>query len=269
MSLFNVPAGDQELVQAEFQSTKPEGDNVSVHKGGNFRCAHSNFLNLQKGKWLDDETLMACIRILLKQDTNCWSFGTFFLPKGLDEETNTISYSKVVEYGKKSPQQNLFKLEHLFFPIHDGGDHWTMVYVDMKKMYIYYYDSLKRTEGQGSKYQQAILNYLGKEYVRKYRKMMPIEKWGIVDTSFTEGPLQFDGDNCGAFVVLLVDAICTLKIPPEILFYHGDWKVTEEDMEKYRLRMGTLILRKDLPDIPDLPKAMKSKTISSPYKKHT
>jgi hypothetical protein len=73
-----------------------------------------------------------------------------------------------------------------------------------------------------------------------------------------------DPHNCGPHIVMIVDAICTLGVPPEVLFLFGDWAFSEIVMNRYHHCMGHLILKAELPAIQDLPTKIEGDLTSSP-----
>jgi Ulp1 family protease len=178
----------------------------------------------------------------------------------LDPDTNELIYDEVKDHGKNAPGENIFKLDQVFFPINIASCHWTLGYVDMKKCLIYYYDLMCNgydDDGKGKHFQNQIYKYLREEHIS-------LTDWNMVDPmhTSTKGPLQDDCYNCRPFVVLIVDAICTLGVPPDILFLFGDWNISAKDMDTYRYRMGAMILKKDMPAIQNLPLPIE-KTVTS------
>jgi Ulp1 family protease len=137
----------------------------------------------------------------------------------------------------------------------------------MKKKLIYYYDALYQTDTiNGPDYQNRIHKYLRQEHEKITKKELSPD-WSFVDVRHTKGPLQMDGRNCGPHIILIVDAICTLSVPPEVLFLFEDWNTTSEDLDKYRYRLGHLILKAELPAIQDLPTKIDKELTPSPYHK--
>jgi Ulp1 family protease len=178
---------------------------------------------------------------------------------------DTLFYKNVSTRANKVPGGKIFNLDHLFFPMHQC--HWILGYVDVKKKLIYYYDSLFPTDKMdGQNFQKKIHKYLRAEHISVTKKDLTAE-WCFVDVGHTKGPKQMAGHNCGPHIAMMVDAICTLGVPPEVLFLFGDWNTSSEDMDRYRYRMGHLILKAELPTIQDLPTKIDSdkELTSSPY----
>jgi Ulp1 family protease len=227
-------------------------------------CDHKSFCTLQPPQWVNDVVLMASIRFILKERENCWSFRSTFFSQAL-LNTNALSYASVKKHSSKAPGGNIFNLENVFFPINlQEQKHWTLGYVHMTRKLVYYYDPMGHTYSDGKKYQRLIHKYLREEHISLFNKDIPAD-WCFVDVRHTKGPKQKDLHNCGPLIVMIVDAICTLGVPPEVLFLFGDWDLTDVDMNRFRHRMGNLILQGELPAIQDLPAKIEGELTSSPY----
>jgi hypothetical protein len=255
--LFELTMEDETLVADQLSSDCHSEKNVSP---GDFlfHCMQKNFLNLQPQHQLDDETIMATVRVLLLGKRDCFCFGTHFFQKACLQKGSKFSsatpivldsfdFDRVRDQGCKCPGGNIFNLEHVFFPINIENYHWTMAYMNKKRKVLFYYDSCWKPKNPlGSKYLEKLIVYLREEHRSIYGQDLPEgpDDWICQHPGFTMGPRQYDQYNCGVFIVFVIEALTNLRVDPEILFHFDDWKFDEEDMDKYRLRMGACILKK-------------------------
>jgi Ulp1 family protease len=225
--------------------------------------------------WLDDESLMVSIRVLLLDKRNCFSFGTHFFQKAClatgsplssstDIDLNSFKYGRVKKQGARgAPNGDIFELEHVFFPINIRNNHWTLLYLNMKRKTMYYYDSCYKPGNiSGMRYMEQMVKYLEGEH--KAIKGTDLPRWMCMCPENTMGPSQSDDSNCGVFVTFVIDAIVNLKVHPEVLFLNDQWNFSSEDMNQYRRRMAASILKKAVPGIPDLPEWKDDPVIDPP-----
>lgn len=260
-----------ELVKKKLRvKVKPKKDkNVSALKAIKYNCNLSKFKDLKPKKWLNDIVLLCCIRMLMREKKDSWSFRSHLFTKGVDQDTNELIYDEIKDHGKNAPGGDIFNLHHVFFPINIKNVHWTLGYVDMKKHLIYYYDPMCHgcdQSGMGRLYTNLIWKYLEEEHFSLRKERLPSD-WNMVDPMHIKGPQQTDTWNCGPFVTLIVEAICTLGVPPEVLFLFGDWSISSKDMDAYRYRMGAIIMKKEIPALPNLPLPIEKTVSSCPYQR--
>ena len=278
--LFQLTMEDETLVVDQFSSDGHGEKNVSPGEFG-FICTQKNFRNLQPQHELDDETIIATVRVMLFGKRDCFCFGTHFFQKAcLPKESkfssatpivlDSFDFDRVRDQGCKCPGGNIFNLEHVFFPINIENYHWTMAYMNKKRKLLFYYDSCWKPHNTlGGKYLDKLMVYLREEHKSIYGTVLPEgpEDWICQQTRFTMGPRQYDTYNCGVFIVFVIEALTNLRVDPEILFHFDSWKFDVEDMDKYRLRMGACILKKKIPDLPNLPEESESQsTPESPFR---
>jgi Ulp1 family protease len=279
--LFQLSQEEEKKVKDRLSAcTRANSDeNVSPCDFINFQCIEKNFKNLKTGKWMDDESLMVSIRVLLSEKPNCYSFGTHFFTKACmpeDESDNMnctvidlqrFDYDRVKNQGGRAPGGDIFKLDHLFFPINIANRHWTLIYVDMRKMIMFYYDSYwDPSRNNGAEYLLKCGKYLKEEHRNLHGTEIPDVIF--LSPNNTMGPSQTDGYNCGVYITFVINAIACLSVNPEILFLHDDWNFDKRDMAIYRRRMAASILTLTIPEIPNLPEWKEAPVTSSPYRDH-
>jgi Ulp1 family protease len=164
---------------------------------------------------------MASIQLILKNQENWWNFQSTFFKQAVVNSGDTLSYCNVCTHASNAPGRNIFNLDHLFFLVNLHRSHWTLEYVDVKKKMTYYYDSLAPTDKtDGQNFQKKFHKYLRGEHIQVSNKDITGD-WCFVDVGHTKGPKQMDGHNCVPHITLIVDTICTLGVPPEVLFLFG------------------------------------------------
>ena len=91
------------------------------------------------------------------------------------------------------PGNDVFALYKLFIPVNISNKHWTLVVVHLEDKKIEYYDSMG---GDGSKYVNAVHQYLSDEFNDKKKGAMPGKRNKITQM---DGPRQQNNDDCGVF----------------------------------------------------------------------
>ena len=179
--------------------------------------------------------MIDCYFLLLKDRNNfqCRSstskrpshfFSTTFFTK-LFDNSGSYNFSAVERWSRKL---SLFLMEMIFFPIHYGGNHWTLMVIFVQTKRIFYFDSLG---GNGDYYTTRIKQWL-KDVARTQDKFtLDVRDW-TVESPFAN-PRQENGDDCGVFVCMCADFISE-QLP---LFY------TQKDMKHFRMKIATDLLR--------------------------
>jgi hypothetical protein len=91
-SCFKIEDEIVELVKKKLRvKVKPKRDyNVSGVKAFKYECKLSKFKGLKPKKWLNGIVLLRCIRLLMREKKNSWSFCSHFFTKGLDPDTDEL-----------------------------------------------------------------------------------------------------------------------------------------------------------------------------------
>jgi len=131
----------------------------------------------------------------------------------------------------------LFNFKKIIVPVHDGGNHWTLIEINFQGKSIEYYDSLG---GDGRKYVIAIFQYIEDEYQKLFNRELPQSNtWSLI-TGRRETPQQSNGYDCGVFVCLFAETI-TRNVPPN--FSQSDIN------DSTRIWSMNAILQKRIPSI--------------------
>jgi len=119
-------------------------------------------------------------------------------------------------------------MDMIFFPIHDGGNHWTLMVVFMQTKSIYYFDSLG---GNGDTYTKWIKKWLTDVAQTQYNFALVDSEWTVQTPS--ANPRQKNGDDCGVFMCMCAD----------FLSEHLPLVYSQKDMNYFRMKIATDLLR--------------------------
>jgi Ulp1 family protease len=113
--------------------------------------------------------------------------------------------------------------------------HWTLVVIYVQEKRIQYYDSYG---SPGTNYLNAVLRYVG-DTARKLRNTdFRKSEWVTIpgNISIKETPRQYNGYDCGVFVIMYVDFL-TDRLPLHF---------SEDDMPLFRKKICANVLRGNL-----------------------
>jgi sentrin-specific protease 1 len=124
----------------------------------------------------------------------------------------TITYENVGRLLQKQ-NKNAFDFNRIFVPINQGKDHWSCVVCFMDSKEIVYYDSIQARRKHGTKYTDAMYNYLVGENSRR-DKCSELEKseWSLITAQ--DIPVQPNGYDCGIFVCFFSDILSLQNYSP-------------------------------------------------------
>lgn len=126
---------------------------------------------------------------------------------------------------------DLLKYDKLFFPIHCGGDHWSLAVICMSRGEISHYDSLNRN---GTIYLNALKQWIYDVFNDKHHKI-PHSSWQLLQCK--DCPQQNNGCDCGVFTLLC----CSFLSEGMPLNYH------QQQIPVYRKLIAFSVLRGSLP----------------------
>ena len=159
-------------------------------------------------------------------------FNSFFMAKLL--EKGMYDFSRVHKWTKKF---NVFEKERIFFPINIGNTHWTLLVLFVQEKKICYYDSMS---GRGNRYLNAIMQWLedvGQNPINNIQEKVHVDREGWTLLNVEGLPQQDNGFDCAMFLCMYSDFI-TDDLPLD--------GISQNDMEHYRQKVGTDILRGSL-----------------------
>ena len=159
-------------------------------------------------------------------------FNSFFMAKLL--EKGKYDFSRVHRWTKKF---NVFEKERIFFPINIGNQHWTLLVLFVQEKKICYYDSMS---GRGNRYLNAIMQWLedvGQNPINNIQEKVHVDREGWTLLNVEGLPQQDNGFDCAMFLCMYSDFI-TDDLPLD--------GISQNDMEHYRQKVGTDILRGSL-----------------------
>jgi len=115
----------------------------------------------------------------------------------------TYSHDRVKTWTRKGKRlMNIFLRRRVFFPIHQKAiKHWSLVYGDMQKKKMIFYDPYHHRHDE---YLDGIKKYLGDEYRAIYKTEWDMSGWTFEYQCPSEWAKQGDSYNCGMFVVLAI-----------------------------------------------------------------
>lgn len=150
---------------------------------------------------------------------------------------NTFFYLSLSQKGYKhisrwTKKVDIFSKNKLFIPVHiDEENHWCLIYVNLKKHSICYYDSLG---GSNFKSLKLVLKYLMLEHLDKKKTEFFPSGWLLKIAK--KCPKQRNLWDCGVFVCMFA----------EHLARNAPLKFSQKDMPKFRQQMKFEIERKKL-----------------------
>uniref|UniRef100_A0A914X5Y6 Ubiquitin-like protease family profile domain-containing protein n=1 Tax=Plectus sambesii TaxID=2011161 RepID=A0A914X5Y6_9BILA len=175
-------------------------------------------LNTLRGRsWLNDMVISSYLALIqarsqLGSRERVYAFLTFFYDRLCNR-----GYIGVRSWVKT----NVFSYDLLLFPIHDHGNHWTLIVVNMPRWRISFYDSMG---GNGDHHLQIIHDLLRAEFADKHptRPFVPF-------TCVTERrlPQQQNTRDCGVFMCQYAEHL-SRKAPLSF---------TQADIPRFRLQM--------------------------------
>jgi len=150
----------------------------------------SRLLGLEGGGWLNDEIINCYLQNLVQTDPSLYFFNSWIferLYQNFERYTSKRILDKIDITDKK----------HIFLPINEGHNHWTLVDIQPLSGKITYYDSFGNNIKQREKdlierYLKAILDHT-----------VPNWTW---KQGFSEA-LQKTGKDCGVFVLMTARAL--------------------------------------------------------------
>lgn len=139
---------------------------------------------------------------------------------------NTLIERGVSGVMRWAKNEKIFTKQKLFFPIFiKGTNHWALVYIDLQRKLLNFYDSLSKaniySDNLAAYCLKPIYSYLEGKYKETYNKMLCT---GWLLNYMYECPQQKNGYDCGIFVCKFV----------EYLSVDAPLDFTQEDMPKFR-----------------------------------
>ena len=175
-----------------------------------FDLSRSDILHLRRLEWLNDNLIEFVLRrVSLKGIPGVMIMNTFFYAK-LAETSVGYCYANVRRW-TCSPS-NVFAHRAVLVPLHVGGNHWTVILIDIHNRSMTYYDSLR---GQPpTNCEQHLKHWLFDErgksdsgLVGRVRPSPPngdwAPEWGPLCLA-TSGPLQHNASDCGMHCLLTI-----------------------------------------------------------------
>lgn len=131
-----------------------------------------SFKCLKPGTWLNDKVINYFLKVCLtKRDQmlctaipsrkRSFFFDTHFMDTLM--KSGKYDYNEIKTWYKKAPEDSLFQLKYIFFPINKDNKHWILIVVFVEERTIQYYDSLGKTD---KSMLSIILRYLKDEWKR-------------------------------------------------------------------------------------------------------
>ena len=188
--------------------------------------------------WLNDEIITAYLQMIVEYGhtkeghkrnatPKYHAFNAFFYTN-----LKNKGYDSVKRWAKKAKigGKDLLNADHIFIPVNQSGNHWTMAIVSPKNKRIEYFDSLHFSSAT---VYQNIRKWLKGELGAAYKA----EEWtdgeeeGRLGQGY--GPSQSNGSDCGVF------AVTTAKM---VLLGINPHAVSPRDMQLQRWRIVAEIL---------------------------
>jgi sentrin-specific protease 1 len=156
-------------------------------------------------------------------------FFTSFLTKSLMRDG--YKYSSVKRWTNRI---DVFALERFFFPVHIGGNHWSLAIVNIREKFIQICDSYG---GVNDEFVFRVLKqYLYDEMLDKKKEQFKWfeDRWRYIGTDLNSTPQQrVDSDDCGVFTLMYADFIAD-NLPLQFGM---------QDIVNFRYKIASSILR--------------------------
>ena len=191
---------------------------------------------LCKGTWLNDEVMNYYTEMINQRNNNkhIYCFSSFLWAK---LEIKPFNYKRNVERWSKRAEIKLMELKQLYFTMHVGENHWTVMCINVEQKKFQYYDSRNHEGVAQPKQDQERLNILRKYVTNEAKKYSHLDDyecdWELKNEPCPE---QTDGCSCGVFALRNIDLLsagCPLNY-------------TQDDMDDFRVRIFTDIMNKRL-----------------------
>lgn len=194
-------------------------DDVIITKF-NLSIKRSDLLTLIGTEWLNDEVINFYMNLLVERSANnshlpkVHCMNTFFIPNLMSR-----GHAGVRRWTRKT---DIFAFDLIPVPVHVGGIHWCMAFINVKDKIIRYYDSMGNPN---QPVLDALERYLVEEAMDKKKIHLDTTDW--VKQSVTDCPRQMNGSDCGVFSCMFAEH---LSRSAPISFSQGDMPYFREKM---------------------------------------
>jgi hypothetical protein len=207
---LNISIGTDLIEDTMNYTTETVVSIIGVHS-----LKYYDLRKLREGIWLNDEIVNWWMYILLQYDNNKHTthhthyFSSFFVQQ-LFTSQGEYCFSNVKRWSKKVFGNDIFQLEHVFFPINITNTHWVAVIAHIQERRLEYYDSMRAINPKF--YLNLIFNYLKDEH-KATKGGLELEHqnlWQLEDCSLF-CPKQNNDYDCGVFVCTFAYHLATNK----------------------------------------------------------
>ena len=201
----------------------------------------------QRDIWLNDENINWFMGVFNNLFPDCFCFPsslyTDLMQKGRDTRFRISPLAGVYDYGKvKSTTAGyanpIMRRKKLLFPLNWDNTHWTLLCVDMEKLFIYHLDGFHDRGNNNTSLRRNILAYIQDDFLDKLNEVFITSNFESIQEGspgFTV-PNQYDGNSCGIRVIL-----CAL------MFLRGDTFAPDSfedvDMNDMRLLLASMVVK--------------------------
>jgi len=128
----------QKVAQNIRRISNKEMKNEILSRVGNNSVNRLSLSTLKPKRWLSDEVINIFLSILQERNssnyrinqsqTNMYMYTSFFFIELF--QNNSYDYNNVRDFSRHIPGGNMFDLKKIIVPIHDGGNHWTLIEIN-------------------------------------------------------------------------------------------------------------------------------------------
>jgi Ulp1 family protease len=213
---------------------------------------NSIYANLLPGKWISGDNINQYAELLNQNVRSSHCFSSYYVtsfylwPTGKNKKyTYTFEaisklYNNKNSKGKKHELDFIFDYDKLFFPIHKGFNHWTLIVIYIQQKKIIYYDSMiyvKKAIEYGDSIIKIMMKWLNDVAVLT-KKTFNAEEWLTKSMDRFSVPQQNNCNDCGVFCIMFMDYIAN-NFP-----FNKD--VVQTNMEKFRIIIAVTLLTNKL-----------------------
>lgn len=209
-------------------------------------CGISELLTVSANNWLSQTPIASVLQDFCKQHAGAACISSFVTTNHKWELPLEPARGQVVvvegdnEYFSDESQTIEYKEWRKVFSVcHVGGNHWTLVIIDISMNDIVIYDPLNEETWVDMTRErcETILIPIVEDWRHRYADAMNYEyvKWKFWNWRILNGPTQSDGNSCGIFVLAV--AWCYLFEGIQHPFIQHQGNVPVEESAIYRLRI--------------------------------
>jgi hypothetical protein len=228
----SIDSDDHQIIISHALGAGHDGDIIVQVGSSGHKVTRLAMRSLKPEAWLKDEVINTFFHLLSLRDGELCKndvrrkrngfFNSFFMTKLLNEGHATRSgeyeYGNVHNWSTRFvPEEDIFKVDKLFFPINVERQHWVLAVADISNQKIQMYDSGQRYNYKsigknGFVCLEIILRYLKDEHLDKKKTPLPNANcWRLIPYCQSDIPQQSNGKFVSLKMLSLFDDVCLIS----------------------------------------------------------